>query len=114
MQQQAHSGERMASPTSSNDPWLCALDRFLADLSEEEREEYSNATLENLFYRASVAQKQGGNAQSLASRLQSFTAAVEQYGAALDVYANASGLILSPLWGTLRVLLQVSIFRPVS
>jgi hypothetical protein len=100
----------MASSSTGDDPWFRALDKFREDLSAEERDVYSNATLENLIDTASAAQKlhqQNSKLQRIASKLQPFTAAIEQYGAALDVYSNTSGVIACPVWGTLRVLLKV-------
>lgn len=40
--------------------------------------------------------------------LKPFIAGIEQYAVAFDVIANASSLILSPLWGCFRVVLHVS------
>lgn len=67
-----------------------------------------------LFYDASVAEKRHGassTSRGLMNKLQPFIAAIEQYGQALDVYANTFPLALSPLWGSIRVLLLV---RPSS
>jgi hypothetical protein len=100
----------MADSTSSNKPWLTAIARFRADLSDEERQLYSNATLENVFYSASASRirhQEQSHMQTVARRLKSFTSVIEQYGLALDVYVNVSGMILAPIWGTLRVLFQV-------
>lgn len=36
--------------------------------------------------------------------------AVEQYGLALDVFSNAAPTIMGPVWGSLRVVLLVSLF----
>jgi hypothetical protein len=34
--------------------------------------------------------------------------AIDDYGKALDVYSNTYGLVMSPLWGSLRIVLHVS------
>lgn len=71
---------------------------------------YSNATLENVFYSASASRirhQEQSRMQTVARRLKPFTSVIEQYGLALDVYVNVSGMILAPIWGTLRVLFQV-------
>ena len=92
------------------DPWLLARDRYLEDLSDDEKALFENATIENIFYSASAAQKrhEADSKTRLAVRkLKPFIAALEQYGKALDIYANASSSIMCPLWGSIRVVLQV-------
>ena len=105
--------------TSPIDPWSLARNRYMEDLSEEEKKLFANASLENLFYSASVAQKEHeekSKSRSLHTRLEPLVSAIDQYAAALDVYSNACPLIMSPLWGSIRVLLYVSLpsidFRP--
>ncbi|KAH8707014.1 hypothetical protein GQ44DRAFT_818027 [Phaeosphaeriaceae sp. PMI808] len=92
-------------------PWEAARAKFLEALSEEESARFKNATLENLFYDASAAQK--GHAQKSRSwlvqeRLSSLVDSVADYGKALDVYSNTYGLIMSPIWGSLRVVLHIA------
>lgn len=41
-------------------------------------------------------------------RITSFVDGIEDYGKALDVFANTSSLIMCPLWGSIRVVIQVS------
>lgn len=92
------------------DPWLLARDRYLEDLSDDEKALFENATIENIFYSASAAQKRheaDSKTRLAARKLKPFVAALEQYGKALDIYANASSTIMCPLWGSIRVLLQV-------
>ncbi|KAL9035547.1 MAG: hypothetical protein Q9180_004806, partial [Flavoplaca navasiana] len=48
------------------------------------------------------------DAMFTAVKLQPMIAAIEQYGKALDVYANAYPLVLSPLWGSIRVVLHLA------
>lgn len=101
----------MSSKISSIDAWTLARDRYIEDLTEDEKRIYSTATLENLYYNTSAAEKTHqatSNSRAFVSKLQPFCAAIEQYGEAIDVYANASSLILCPLWGSVRVVLHLA------
>ena len=93
------------------DPWLLARDRYVEDLSEDEKVLFTNATIENVFYSASAAQKRheaDSKTRLAARKLKPLVAALDQYGRALDTYSNASPAIMCPLWGSVRVVLQVS------
>ncbi|KAF4633554.1 hypothetical protein G7Y89_g4566 [Cudoniella acicularis] len=86
--------------------WTRARDRFIEDLSAEEKILYSNASLENVFYSASAAQRNhqmNSTTRKVADQLQPLVAAIDQYGGALDIYSNASSVIMSLLWGSLRL-----------
>ncbi|KAL9133172.1 MAG: hypothetical protein Q9175_005647 [Cornicularia normoerica] len=75
----------MPLPSSA---WAQARERFLEDLEESERFMFAEASLENLFYSASAAQKvhrEGSRSRYLASKLNSFLAGIDQYGKALDL-----------------------------
>lgn len=101
----------MGSKIPSIDAWTRACDRYKEDLTEDENQIYSTATLENLYYDASAAEKTHravSISRAFISKLQPFCAAIEQYGEALDTYANASALILCPLWGSVRVVLHLA------
>lgn len=92
-------------------PWEAAKARFLDGLSDHEIKLYKDATLENLFYNASSSQKKharGSRIWRLQKRLSPFIDSLEDYGKAMDVYVNTAPLILSPLWGSLRIILLVS------
>lgn len=94
-------------------PWEAARAKFLEGLSPQEIQRFKDATPENLFYDASAVQKRhADNSKTwlFQERLSSLTDAINDYGKALDVYANANGLILSPIWGSVRVVLHVSPF----
>ncbi len=96
----------------SQDAWTRAKDRYLEDLTVEEKQLYYQATPETLFYDASAAQKKytaGSKSFAIVNKLQPLREAIEQYGQALDVYSNAYPLVLSPLWGSIRVVLHVSL-----
>lgn len=98
----------MASPMN---PWLLARNRYMEDLTEEERKTFTCASLENLFYVASAAQKtheEESRARAISRTLEPFVAAIDQYGKALDVYSNTYSLAMAPLWGSIRVLLHVT------
>ena len=94
------------------DAWTKARERFIQDLEESERLIYAEASLENIFYTASAAQKthqEGSRSRYLASKLDVLLAGIDQYGKAMDVLSQASPFIC-PLWGALRVVIHVSIF----
>ena len=97
----------MAIPTNA---WAKARERFIEDLEEPERLMFAEASLENIFYSASAAQKthqEGSRSLYLASKLDTLLASINQYGKAMDVLSQASPFIC-PLWGALRVLIHVS------
>ncbi|KAL8797124.1 MAG: hypothetical protein Q9195_000591 [Heterodermia aff. obscurata] len=104
----------------SRDAWTRARDRYVEDLSKEEKALFENASPEAILYDASAAAKvYTANSKSLnaTNKLQPLIFAIEQYGQALDVFANAYPLALSPLWGrtadfvlpaSIRVLLHLA------
>ena len=97
----------MALPKNA---WEQARERFIEDLEEPERLMFAEASLENIFYSASAAQKahqEGSRSRYLASKLDSLLAGIDQYGRAMDVLSQAS-LVPCLLWGTLRVIIHVS------
>lgn len=101
----------MGSTIPSIDAWTRARERYVEDLTEDEKQIYSTATLENLYYDTSAAEKihrETSSSRAIISKLQPFCAAIDQYGEAIDVYANASALILCPLWGSVRVVLHLA------
>ncbi len=92
-------------------PWEAARARFLEGLQPHEISIYANATLENLFYDADISQRShalGSRSWRLQERLAPLTESLEDYGKAMDVYVNTCPLVLSPLWGSLRVILLAS------
>lgn len=104
----------MAATTLPNDAWTKARERFIEDLDETERLVFAEASLENIFYSASAAQKahqESSRSLYLASKLDSLLAGIDQYGKAMDVLSQASPFIC-PLWGALRVLIHVSTLVP--
>lgn len=98
----------------SIDAWTRARERYVEDLSEEEREIYSKASTERIFYDASAAEKthkaNSSSRRFATQKLKPLVDAIEEYGKALDVYANAYALVLCPLWGSIRVVLHVWLF----
>ena len=104
----------MAAMALSNDAWTKARERFIEDLEEPERLMFAEASLENIFYSASAAQKvhqEGSRSLYLASKLDILLAGIDQYGKAMDVLSQASPF-LCPLWGALRVVIHVSALVP--
>ena len=100
----------MAAHPLSEDAWTRARNRFIEDLTPEEIQLYRQASPEEIFYDASAAVKRHGASSmgpGLMNKLRPFIDAIEQYSQALDVYSNTYPLALSPLWGSVRVLLVV-------
>ncbi|KAL8818330.1 MAG: hypothetical protein Q9223_003017 [Gallowayella weberi] len=101
----------MGSVIPHKDAWTRARDRFVEDLSAEERVLYKDASPETILYAASAAEKNHRSSSTsvmMANKLKPLIAAIEQYDKALDVYANAYPLVLSPLWGSIRVVLHLA------
>lgn len=100
-----------APALGNNDPWTIAKTRFLADLDDKERELFLNATLENLYYSTSNADRQDAeNSKTRATtrKLGPFVSAIENYGKALDTFSNIAPLYLAPIWGSIRVVLVMA------
>lgn len=104
-------------PTGSTVPfkdeaWSIARDRYTKDLTDEEKQSINTATLETIYYDASAAEKAhqaSSNSRGLFEvKIKPFVTAIEQYGEALDIYSNSYSLILCPLWGSIRVVLQIA------
>lgn len=92
------------------DPWAAAKDRFLADLSEQERQLFNNVSLENLYYTTSNAQRsheEESATRRLSKQLEPLTDALEDYGKAMDVISNSFSLYVCPVWGCIRVVLSI-------
>ncbi|KAL8756238.1 MAG: hypothetical protein Q9199_003060 [Rusavskia elegans] len=101
----------MGSTVPHKDAWTRARDRYVDDLNKEERSLYETASPESIFCDASAAEKFHTSRSSgvkIADKLGPLITAIEQYGKALDVYANASPLVLSPLWGSIRIVLHLA------
>jgi hypothetical protein len=93
-------------------PWELAKDRFLDGLSPDERKLFESASVENLFYQSSGTfekYKLDSKLWKAQIKLQPLLDAFTEYGKALDLFSDLSSLIMAPLWGSLRVVLQVSI-----
>ena len=100
----------MAQKAFSPDAWTRARHRFVEDLTEDEKRVYFQATPESILYDASAGEKVHGatsTSRKIVNKLQPLVDALEQYGAALDVYSNTYPLVLSPLWGSIRIVLLV-------
>ncbi|KAF2679822.1 hypothetical protein K458DRAFT_313422 [Lentithecium fluviatile CBS 122367] len=91
-------------------PWEAAKSRFLEGLSLEEVQKFNEANLENLFYEASATQKkhaQGSKSWIWQERLASLVDGIDDYGKALDVFPNMCPLVVAPIWGSIRVVIQI-------
>ncbi|TVY80507.1 hypothetical protein LSUE1_G008386 [Lachnellula suecica] len=96
---------------ATDDPWSIAKDRFLADLDDKETKLFQTATLENLYFGASNADRQDAESSKVRTtirKLGSLVSAVENYGKALDTFSNIAPLYLAPIWGSIRVVLVVA------
>ena len=92
-------------------PWEAAKTRFLEGLPQEQHDVFANTTSENIFYSTSVAvsqYEQKSQTRRLQKKLQPLATALDEYGKAIDVITNSASMYLCPLWGCIRVVLQVS------
>ncbi|KAE9368038.1 hypothetical protein N431DRAFT_494895 [Stipitochalara longipes BDJ] len=102
----------MATPTNaSQDPWELAKSRFLEDLDAHEKDLFNNATLENIYYSTSNTNRddaEKSKIRGVVRRLGPLVSAIESYGGAFDAFAQISPQYLSPIWGSIRVVLVVA------
>ena len=92
---------------------LSSVLKVAQDLSDAEKNNllFSAASPEYLLAGTLLSyQRHEANSKSfrLIKALEPFVSIVRDYGAALDVLANTYSLVLSPLWGSLRVLLRIA------
>ncbi|KAL8869919.1 MAG: hypothetical protein Q9174_003911, partial [Haloplaca sp. 1 TL-2023] len=85
---------------------------FFATLSPDERELFKATTLaEQLLEEVKVAEqlhKDKSVSRRVSQALKPFLVGISQYSAALDVISNASDGILSPIWGSARIVLHLA------
>jgi hypothetical protein len=101
------------------EPWEAAKARFLEELSDQEKYHFKeaktdNLSIEHIFYSASAAHALYKNDSKLAAaskKLRPLVETLEDFSKAMDVFANTSPLFICPIWGSVRVVLQVFIFR---
>jgi hypothetical protein len=104
----------MASPTSASQdegPWELAKSRFLEDLEPHEKVLFNNATLENIYYSTSNTNRddaERSKTRGIVRRLGPLVSAIESYGGAFDAFAQISPQYLSPIWGSIRVVLVLA------
>jgi hypothetical protein len=101
----------MSLKTFPTDPWTIACNRYQEDLSEEEKSVFNQASPENLLYSASALQKRhmmDSKTRFATKKMKPFVDAIEEHGKALDVLSNLYPMFLAPIWGGLRVLLQIA------
>jgi hypothetical protein len=92
------------------DAWSQARQRYIEDLTEDEKSLFLNASAANVLDIAGTVQKihHARRATRHAEKiLQPLVNAITQYGKALDVFSNASPCVLGLLWGGIRVCLHV-------
>ena len=102
----------MATPTNaSQDPWELAKSRFLEDLDPHEKDLFNKATLENIYYSTSNTNRddaEKSKTRTIVRRLGPLVSAIESYGGAFDAFAQISPQYLSPIWGSIRVVLVMA------
>lgn len=100
----------MTSAESSYDPWSLAKERYLEGLEPHEKTLFHEATLENLYYDTSNLERDDSNSKSrkIIQKLQPLVEKIEDYGKALDAYANIAPTYISPIWGSIRILIVVA------
>ena len=95
------------------EPWGVAAEGFLEDLEEEERERFYKATLSNLFPSIDAAHHSTHNNeirwQAASRRLNTFLSGIEDFAKAIGLFEHAISTIISPIWGSVRVVLHVSL-----
>lgn len=92
------------------EPWAAAKRRFVQGLPKHERELFEHATVENIYYAASVAQRsheENSRVRATIRRLRPLTDALEDFGKAMDVLSNSACLYMCPVWGSIRVVLSI-------
>ena len=100
----------MDSQAQMSEAWIRAQANFVKDLSEDEQRAFFKASPESLLDDAVAAERshaESSTTRSIMEKLQPFVAAVEQYGTAIDVYSSTYPLALGPIWGSMKVLLNV-------
>ncbi|OMP82771.1 Vegetative incompatibility protein HET-E-1 [Diplodia seriata] len=96
------------------EPWERARSRFLEGLTEEEQANFRSATLETIYYQADVAHRdhqQKSKLHACRQKLRPLLDILEAFGKGLDVISNTGtvSMVMAPLWGSIRVALQVQI-----
>jgi hypothetical protein len=85
--------------------------KYCLDLKDDQTKFFLDSKPSDILQdvvRQEALHKEDSKSRAFTRRIEPFLACVEHYGKALDVLSNSSSDILCPLWGSLRVLLQVS------
>jgi len=101
----------MATNVTDESPWEIARNRFLLSLDPDEQVLFKEATIDNIFNGTSELEKEdkvNSKTRKAIKAIQPLVGKIEEYGRAMDTYANASPLVLGPIWGSLRVVLIVA------
>ena len=86
----------------------------MEDLTEEEKRLFTSAPPQNLLVGAQSAyEKYDSNSKLRAAEktLAPLVAVISGYASAWDVLSNAYSLVLSPLWVSIRIVLQVESYH---
>lgn len=100
-----------ASLPTASEPWQSALSTFKNELTTRELALYGNARPENILEdlaNLEKTQRTSSKTRRVMRGVKPLLDTVNDYGKALDVLANSQS-VLPPLWGSLRVLLAVSL-----
>jgi hypothetical protein len=93
------------------DPWEKARTRYLESLDPDEAVLFKEATVQNLFYNTSKAERedrQKSKTRNAIATIQPLVEKIEEYGKAMDTFANIAPTFLGPVWGALRVVLVLA------
>ena len=93
------------------DPWEKARTRHLERLDPDEAVLFKEATIQNLYYATSNANRDDklkSKMRSVIAAIQPLVNKIEEYGKAMDAFANIAPTFLAPIWGSLRVVLVLA------
>jgi hypothetical protein len=90
-----------------------ALKGFQARLTSSERAQFDVATLDDLKVTILTiqAEQRARKGMMHMGRIQSFLEAMEQFGKVIEVFLNTANM-LAFVWGPIKLLLLVCLFRP--
>lgn len=102
-----------ANANQSDDLWIKARADFIRmfgqGLDETDRQILETSTAENFLSKADILKERLGssNMEWTVRKLKPLVDKLEQYGCAFDAIAGTFPLALAPIWGSIRILLQV-------
>lgn len=102
--------------SNGRDAWKIAKDRFTDGLTPDQKKEFQDVKIEEIFYAASAAQKQASTSKiwRFPKKMMPLVNAMNMYAQSFDVISNSLSSILCPVWGSLRIVLKVYIYPDLS